>query len=51
MHLSDFSLGEEVRRLFAQIDALKKGTIERIVVHPGIPRRVTLRSSLQQERQ
>jgi hypothetical protein len=51
MDLVDFILAREVCRLFAQIDALKNGGIERIVVHGGLPRRVTLRSSLQQENQ
>jgi hypothetical protein len=44
--LRDFTLCAEVRRLFAQIDALQNGIIERIVVHSGIPRRVTVRASL-----
>ena len=48
MNLSDFSLGMEVRRLFAQIDGLRTGSIEKIIVHAGVPRRVTLRSSIQQ---
>lgn len=48
LNLSDFSLAVEVRRLFAQIDALKDGSVEKIVVHAGVPRRVILRSSLSQ---
>jgi hypothetical protein len=44
--LDDFTLCTEARRLFAQIDALQNGLIERIVVHGGIPRRVTVRASL-----
>jgi hypothetical protein len=50
INVRDFDFGVEVRRLFAQIDALKNGSIEKIVVHGGVPRRVTLRSSVQQER-
>lgn len=46
LELDDFMLPAEVCRLFSQIDALKNGTIERIVVHAGVPRRVTFRSSL-----
>ena len=46
--LGDFTLRPEVCRLFAQIDALKNGTIEKIVVHSGIPRRVILRRPLSQ---
>lgn len=44
--LGDFDLSTEVRRLLSQIDLLKNGTIERIVVHAGLPRRIVLRSSL-----
>ena len=42
--LADFTLSAEVMRLLAQIDAFQNGTIEKIVVHAGLPRRVTLRS-------
>jgi hypothetical protein len=48
--LSDFTLCTEMCRLFDQIDALENGTIEKIIVHGGIPRRVTLRSPLRQVR-
>jgi hypothetical protein len=44
--LGDFSLRPEVCRLFAQIDAVRNGTIEQIVVHAGLPRRVTVRRPL-----
>ena len=47
LELDDFALSAEVSRLLGQIDALQNGTIERIVVHAGVPRRVTLRSPLQ----
>lgn len=47
LNLEDFTLPAEVSRLLDQIDALQNGTIERIVVHAGVPRRVTLRSPLQ----
>jgi len=50
MNLDEFSLGIEVRRLFAQIDGLRNGRIERIIVHAGVPRRITLRSSPQLDR-
>jgi hypothetical protein len=46
IELGDFSLGLEVRRLISQIDAIKNGTIEKIVIHAGIPRRMILRSPL-----
>src|SRR5258708_37612428 len=44
--LGDFTLCAEGCRLLAQIDALKDGTIEKIVVHAGIPPRATLRRAL-----
>jgi hypothetical protein len=46
--LGDFTLRTEVCRLLAQIDALGNGTIEKIVVHGGVPRRVTVRRPLYQ---
>jgi hypothetical protein len=46
--LVDFDLSTEVRRMLAQIDLLENGTIERIVVHSGLPRRIVFRSSLAQ---
>jgi hypothetical protein len=46
LELDDFTLRPQVCRLFAQIDALKNGTIERIVVYGGLPCRVTLRRPL-----
>jgi len=46
--LNDFTLCTEVCRLFGQIDALQNGTIEKIVVHSGIPRRVIFRRPLSQ---
>ncbi len=45
-NLNEFSLGVEVCRLLAQIEVLQNGSIERIIVHAGVPRRVTLRSQL-----
>src|SRR5579862_3742714 len=48
LNVSDFDVPVEVRRLFAQIDALKDGSVEKIVVHAGVLRRVILRSSLSQ---
>jgi len=48
LDLSDFALCTESCRLLAQIDLLKNGVIERIVVHDGIPRRVVLRGPLRE---
>jgi hypothetical protein len=45
--LGDFALRSEMRRLVAQIDALQNGIIENLVVHGGVPRRLTLRRKLQ----
>ena len=49
LDLSDFALCAESCRLLAHIDLLKNGVIERIVVHDGIPRRVSLRGPLAEE--
>jgi hypothetical protein len=46
LQLEDFALSRETCQLFTEIDALRDGSIERIVVHAGIPRRVTLRTLL-----
>jgi hypothetical protein len=43
LDLRDFALPAESCRLLAQIDSLKNGIIEKIVVHEGVPRRVVLR--------
>ncbi len=46
LNLTDFALPVESRRLLAQIDSLKNGVIEKVVIHAGIPRRVVLRGAL-----
>jgi hypothetical protein len=43
LDLADFALPVESCRLLAQVDSLKNGVLEKIVVHDGIPRRVVLR--------
>jgi hypothetical protein len=48
LELGDFTLCAEVCRLLAQIEVLKNGTIEKVVVHGGLPRRVTFRRPLHQ---
>jgi hypothetical protein len=50
LDLRDFDLPAESSRLLAQIDALKNGVIEKIVIHAGIPRRVFLRGPLPEVR-
>lgn len=40
--LEDFTLRAEVRRLLAHLDHLKNGTVERIEVRSGVPRRVII---------
>jgi hypothetical protein len=50
LDLSDFALPAESCRLLAQIDSLKDGVVEKIVVHDGIPRRVVLRGPLPEVR-
>lgn len=42
--LVDFELRDEVRRLMSRLDELRDGTIQRIEVRAGIPRRVVLES-------
>jgi hypothetical protein len=44
--LTDFSLCTEVRRLLTAIDTIESGTIDKIVVHAGIPRRMTFQRPL-----
>jgi hypothetical protein len=43
LDLSDFDLPIETRRLLSQLDALKDGIVEKIIVQDGTPRRVVLR--------
>lgn len=40
--LEDFALRDEVCRLFAQIDSMKEGRVDRIEVRAGIPRRIII---------
>lgn len=40
LRLTDFALPAEIRRLFAQIDGLGDGVLERIVIQGGLPCRV-----------
>lgn len=47
--LADFELRDEVCRLMARLDDVKDGTIERIEVRAGIPRRVVFKSRLTEE--
>ena len=46
LDLTDFALSVESCRLLSQIDSLKNGVIEKIVVHDGVPRRVVLRGAV-----
>jgi hypothetical protein len=46
LDLADFALCVESCRLLTQIESLKNGFIERIVVHDGMPRRVVARGPL-----
>jgi hypothetical protein len=41
--LTDFTLSLDHRRLLEQIESLKDGVLDKIVVHDGIPRRAVLR--------
>jgi hypothetical protein len=46
VELTDFVLREEVRRLMEKLDLVQDGTIERIEVRAGIPRRVVYESPI-----
>jgi hypothetical protein len=50
LDLTDFALPVESCRLLAEIDSLKNGVVEKIVVHDGIPRRVVLRGPVPEVR-
>jgi hypothetical protein len=42
--LADFTLPDEILRLMARLDEIQNGTIEKIDVRAGIPRRLVLSS-------
>ena len=44
--LADFELRGETCRLMVRLDEIKDGTIERIEVRAGVPRRIVYKSSL-----
>ena len=44
--LADFVLSEENHRLFAKMDTIRNGRMERIEVRAGIPRRVLIERQL-----
>jgi hypothetical protein len=44
--LPDFALNAEVSRLMARLDELRNGTIQRLEVRAGIPRRLVLQKQL-----
>jgi hypothetical protein len=46
IQLKDFELPDELRRLMARLDEIKEGTIERLEVRAGIPRRLVVESRL-----
>jgi hypothetical protein len=46
LRLADFVLPAETCRLLEQVDSLAAGEIEKITVHAGIPRRVSLRRAV-----
>jgi hypothetical protein len=45
-HLTDFALTAEMLRLMSWLDEFKNGTIQRLEVRAGIPRRLVLGSRL-----
>jgi hypothetical protein len=46
VELTDFVLRDEVCRLMARLDELKNGTIDRIEVRAGVPRRIVFAARL-----
>jgi hypothetical protein len=50
LHLGDFELRAEVGRLMSRLDELKDGTIRRLEVRAGIPRRLVFESRLRDVR-
>jgi hypothetical protein len=46
LDLADFALSAEVLRLMSRLDELKNGTIQRLEVRAGIPRRLIFESRL-----
>jgi hypothetical protein len=46
IQLDDFNLSKEWRRLFARFDAVQNGSIKRLTVLAGIPRRVIFESRM-----
>ena len=47
LQLADFELRDEVCRLMARLDSVKNGTIQRIEVLAGLPRRVVVEARAQ----
>jgi hypothetical protein len=46
--LADFALCAEVRRLMSLLDHVENGTVSRIEVRAGIPRRMTLEKGMKE---
>jgi hypothetical protein len=46
LNLADFALSEEVLRLMSRLNKLRNGTVQRLEVRAGIPRRLVLASPL-----
>src|ERR1700726_520863 len=46
LDLADFELRAEVGRLMSRLDELRNGTIQRLEVHAGLPRRLVFESRL-----
>jgi len=49
LRLADFALPAEIRRLFAQIDGLGDGVLEKIVIQDGLPCRVVWHGAVGEE--
>jgi hypothetical protein len=44
--LADFALSAELQRLMSRLDELRNGTIQRLEVRAGVPRRIVLEARL-----
>jgi hypothetical protein len=46
-NLNDFELRREVVLLFARLDAIRNGVVERLEVYAGLPRRIRFKAPLE----
>jgi hypothetical protein len=44
-NLPDFELRRQVLRLFAEMDSMREGVVESLIVHNGLPHRIRLKAA------